>query len=59
MKSVSRRGFCAALPAAAVMSGVAGEGQTAAENFFRDPSQRQYLNAFGKPLDTTQSVPVH
>ena len=29
MKSVSRRGFCAALPAAAVMSGVAGEGQTA------------------------------
>jgi len=34
-------------------------GEAAATAFFDDPSQRQYLNAFGKPVDTTQAVPVH
>jgi len=36
-----------------------GWGEAAATAFFNDPSQRQYLNAFGKPVDTTQAVPVH
>jgi NTE family protein len=34
-------------------------GEAAAQAFFSDPSQRQYLNAFGKPVDTTSAVPVH
>lgn len=34
-------------------------GEAAARAFFTDPSQRQYLNAFGKPVDTTPALPVH
>jgi NTE family protein len=34
-------------------------GQAAATAFFADPEQRQYLNSFGKPVDTTRPVPVH
>jgi NTE family protein len=35
-------------------------GEAAATAFFNDPSQRQYLNGFGKPVDTTRvAVPAH
>jgi NTE family protein len=29
-----------------------GWGKSAASTFFSDPNQRQYLNSFGKPVDT-------
>jgi NTE family protein len=32
-----------------------GWGKDAATAFFNDPAQRQYLNSFGKPVDTTQA----
>ena len=33
-------------------------GLLAAQAFFRDPSQRAYLNSFGKPVDTTVPEPA-
>jgi NTE family protein len=35
-----------------------GWGQAAAHAFFSDPAQRQYLNSFGKPVDTSAREPA-
>jgi NTE family protein len=35
-----------------------GWGKTAAQAFFSDPAQRQYLNSFGKPVDTAVREPA-
>jgi NTE family protein len=35
-----------------------GWGKAAAQAFFSDPAQRQYLNSFGKPVDTETREPA-